>query len=184
MKCKLVYIFTLAGLMTPVLAASAPATLEMHVMRAISQQQKQQQKQQKDDFSAQFNNLRKQYPAHKQEITDIEKVHERLLKDAERSLVLAHHYMHYMRQMIPTLADLWAAVEKIKEPALKQACIKLLNHGYQYSTVRDHPSTYSYRANLYHMASVAIEEENDYFCPYWPNWAEWYKQFDWKPSGK
>lgn len=181
MKCKLVAVLMLLGVVLPAFAVPARHALEAHIMRAAVEQQKQHE----EDFSAQFNTLRKQYPAYKQEITEIEKAHEQLLKDAQKSLTLAYHNVHYMRHMVPTLENLYNATETVKNATVKKACIKLLNHAYKYSTVRDEPSTYSYRANLKHVAEVAIAEEADYtHQTFVPVWAKWYEQFDWAPSSK
>lgn len=176
MKFNWVVILTLLGLVLPTLSLAKPTPMAVKekIINELIQQTKQAEM-----FAEQFNKLRKTYPTYEKEITDLEKIHEQLLREAETSLTRAYHHTYYMRHMIPTLEKMYNLVQSIKEPAAQKACIKVLNHAYRYSTARDTPSTYSYKSNLKHMTEVAISEESQYRGKtYAPVWAEFYKQFD------
>jgi len=179
MRSKFAVVFVLFGLLLQVLLVAKPVSdaLEANIVREIVQQAEQI-----NSFAEQFANLRKQYPAYKAQISAIEKEHDKLLKATKESLTFAYHRVYFLRRVVPVLESMYNKVESIKNPAVKAACIKVLNHPYAYSTPRDTPSTYEYKANLKHISEVAVAHENELSkstkIPYMPKWVSFYQQFD------
>ena len=178
MKNKLMVLFICSGLILPVLSAARPLPM---MVKAKIMSELIQQTQPTETFAEQFNRLRKQYPAYKQEITAVEEVHKQLLQETKRSLSLAQHCTYYLDDVLVTLAVLHKKLEAIKDPATKKACIKLLNHPYSFPTVRNNPSDYSYRANLKQITEEAVRQERDRMTGMFAvSWPTFYNQFDCK----
>ena len=180
MKRKFVVSLTLLGFIMPAIATPVSATLENQVIRTILEQKKPQLA----NYSAQFDKLRKLYPTYEKQITALEQEHNNLLLAARKSLVKAHHDLYYLGNMKPVLENLYNILQQIKNPARKE-CIKVLNHAYEYSTVRDNQEDFSYVSNLKTIAQKTIDEEKARTgSDYAPKWARFYNQFNWSPAGK
>ena len=180
MKRKFVVVCTLLGVILPAVAAPVSATLENQVMRTIAEQQKRGPV----NYTAQFDKLRKLYPTYEKQISAIEQEHNNLLLAARKSLVKAHHDCYYLSDMKPVLENLYTLLQQIKNPARKE-CITVLNHGYEYPTVRDNQENFSYVSNLSTIAKKTIAEEKARtHSNYAPKWALFYNQFNWSATVK
>lgn len=180
MKRKFVVVCTLLGVILPAVAAPISTTLENKVMRTIAEQQKRKP----INYTAQFDNLRELYPTYKKQISAIEQEHNKLLLAARKSLVSAHHSSYYLGDMKPILENLYTLLKQVQNPARKE-CIRVLNHAYEYATIRDNQEDFSYLSNLKTIAQKTIAEEKARTgSDYAPKWALFYNQFNWTPSNK
>ena len=185
MKCKVAVIVAfLVGLFPSAFAAElTPEILQENITKIVAEQTKTT-----DFFAAQFAALRQQYPSYQKQLTSLEQAHAQLLKATYESLTLAHHHFYFLYNVTPALTEMYVRLEEIPNTTLREVCITLLDHPYAYPTVRDTPSTYTFKANLKHISKAVIIEQNERLAnktPYAPKWANFYNLFDCKiPSAK
>ena len=158
MKCKVAVIVAFfVGLFPSAFAAELnPEILEESITKIVVVQTKSS-----EFFTAQFAALRQQYPSYQKQLTALELAHAQLVKATRESLTLAHHHFYFLYNVTPALTEMYVRLEEIPNTTLREVCITLLNHPYAYSTVRDTPSTYTFKANLKHISKAAIIEQTN-----------------------